>query len=118
MAQQESLIIDQGADYFVDFRFVNRNLGGYTARMQFRKNIDAPTPLLSASTQDGRLQLSVEGADSRIMLHLPNSLTTAIEFKGEELEMVWGIELVSPTGLVERPLYGTATLTKEVVRNG
>ncbi len=117
MAAQKDISIDQGTDYTVRFKLLNRDLPGYSARMQFRKDYDARVPLLEATTANGKLTIDIDYLPHSIVdLHLEPDDTSSIKFAGDSLDTVYDLELVSPAGDVERMVQGVATISREVTR--
>lgn len=109
------LYIEQGATYnqpivWKDSSGVAVNLTGYTARMQVRKTISATTPIITLTTENGRITLG--GANGTITLNITATDTAALEqFAG-----VYDLELQSYSGFVTRLLEGQVTVSKEVTR--
>lgn len=86
------------------------NLTGYSARMQCRKNRSAPTPIFTATTQNGKL--SISGSQGIITLSIPASETDLFDFSSA----VYDLEIESSGGIVTRLLEGAVTLSKSVTR--
>ena len=114
MAQYD-LVIDKGATLSRTFQWRDStgapvNLAGYTARMQVRKTLLAPTPDLDLTTENGGITLG--GADGTIMLYASDAVTAAVT----SASGVYDIELVSGGGFVTRLLEGQVVFTPEVTR--
>lgn len=106
---------DQGAtlDRTLTWRDSNNalvNLSGYTARMQLRTTIDAPTAAVTLTTENGKITLG--GSAGTIRLQMTAAETAAAAAGG----YVYDLELVSGGGVVTRLLQGTFVLRGEVTR--
>ena len=88
----------------------NVNLTGYTARMQLRTAANAATPVLEATTENGRITLG--GAAGTITLNLPATVTVALPAN----QYAYDLELVSGSGQVTRLIEGFTTVDAEVTR--
>lgn len=119
MAATLNLSVDQGTTYTHNFTVQNadgtvRDLTGYTARMNVRRNFDFGNILIDATTSNGKLSLTP--TQGIVTLELEPSDTSDIRFAGEALEGVYDLELVAPTGDVYRPLEGAFVINREVTR--
>lgn len=85
-----------------------RDLSTYTARMQIRRRITDTTPLLSLTTENGRITLNSSG---EISLGLDAATTAALTDGG-----VYDLEIESAAGVVERVIEGNFILSLEVTR--
>lgn len=109
--------IPQGAD--ISFSVVLKVAGvpvditGCSAVMMLRRDFDKP-PVLTLSTANSGLVIT--GNLGQIGVIFEHADTSAVRFPGEELELVYDIELTWPSTLVDRVLQGVITLTKEVTR--
>lgn len=86
------------------------NLTGYTARMMIRADFDDVSPLVTLTTENGRIALG--GALGTIDLTISAAVTAALTDWGKgfyDLELVDG-------GNVKRLLAGHAVLSKEATR--
>lgn len=115
MAGKYDILIEQGADYVMTFRWrdpvgVPIDLTGYTARMQFRKTKPDTAILLSATTENFYIVLG--GALGTVNLAIPNAITAAFTF----VRAVYDMELISPAGVVTRWLEGGVEVSQEVTR--
>lgn len=114
-AGSHNLTVDQGTDWAETFTLRSKATGepidltGYAARMQVRRDYDASAVMVELTTANGRIVLG--GEDGTIALSLTASTTAGITRSG-----VYDIELVSPGGLVSRPLRGDFVLRREVTR--
>jgi hypothetical protein len=84
-------------------------LTNHTARMQVRRTIESTTPLITLTTENGRITLN--GADGLINLSISAADTAALTSSG-----VYDLEIISSSGLVSRVIQGTFTLSPEVTR--
>ena len=84
-------------------------LTNHTARMQVRRTIESATPLITLTTENGRISLN--GASGLINLSISAVDTAAITSSG-----VYDLEIISSNGLVSRVIQGTFTLSPEVTR--
>ena len=90
------------------------DLTGYTARMQIRRDIDSPTPMLSLTspTVGGNGITVQDGANNAISINITNTVTSSLTSSG-----VYDLEIIkTSTGFVSRLLQGTVTLSREVTR--
>lgn len=87
------------------------NLTGCTARLQLRvRDSDPDPPLLELTSQNGGITLG--GAAGTVAVVITPAQSSALAFKtaNYDLEIVW------PSGRVDRFLQGTITLDTEVTR--
>lgn len=110
-----SFKIEQGATFYQPLVWKDGdgdvvNLTGYTARMQVRKTLKADTPILTLTTEDGRITLG--GALGTILLEV--SATDTAELTA--CCGVYDLELQSIDGNVVRLLEGEIEISKEVTR--
>jgi tRNA threonylcarbamoyladenosine modification (KEOPS) complex Pcc1 subunit len=84
-------------------------LTDHTARMQVRRTIESTTPLITLTTENGRI--SINGASGLINLSISAEDTAALTSSG-----VYDLEIISSGGLVSRVIQGTFTLSPEVTR--
>ena len=113
----ENLVIPQGTDYFKNYIIYNNNttlqdLSLYSAQAMFRVGYDGPV-LLTLTTVDG--SIAINTLTSTVTLNFWNALTSALVFKGKELELKYDVELIGPT-LTTRIAQGTALITREITR--
>lgn len=109
------LTIEQGATFRLlltwrDEGGALRDLTGYTARMQIRREAADDTVLLALTTENGGISLG--GAAGTIALLATSDQTAALGFESG----VYDLELEDGSGEVTRLLSGTATLSAEVTR--
>jgi len=90
------------------------NLTGYTARMQIRRTIDSPDPMLSLTspTVNGNGITVMDGANNAISININDATTSTIPSSG-----LYDLEIIkTSTGQVSRLIQGTVTLSQEVTR--
>ena len=85
------------------------SLLNHTARMQVRRTVDSATPLITLTTENGRIFIS--GNEGLITLVISATDTAALTSSG-----VYDLEIISASGLVSRVIQGTFTLSPEVTR--
>lgn len=86
------------------------DLTGFTARMQVRSTITAPTTLVELTTENDGITLG--GVTGEILLTQEADDTAAYSW----VTGVYDLELVSAAGKVTRLLKGTITVDPEVTR--
>lgn len=84
-------------------------LANHTARMQVRRTIESETPLISLTTENGRI--AINSAAGLITLSISAADTAALTSSG-----VYDLEIITSGGLVSRVIQGTFTLSLEVTR--
>ena len=84
-------------------------LTNHTARMQVRRTIESTTPLITLTTENGRITLN--GAAGLISLSISAADTADLTSSG-----VYDLEIISSGGLVSRVIQGTFNLSLEVTR--
>ena len=87
------------------------DLSGYTARAQVRESVSSPTVLAEWTTQNGRLAIT-NGTQGEITWLISATETAGYTWP----EGVWDLELVAPSGEVERLLEGRIVVSPEVTR--
>lgn len=102
--------IEQGATWKPILTLRDTDLTGYTARMQFRADIDADDVLLELTT--GNSRITIDGPAGQITLQLTDVETAAIDW----CEGVYDLELIAPGGDVQRLLKGPVEVEQEVTR--
>lgn len=85
------------------------NLTGYTARMQVRQSHTSDEIITSLSTDSG---MTINGVDGEIQI-LINANDTSAFADGDH---VYDLEIISPSGEVNRLLQGRFNVTPEVTR--
>ncbi len=117
-AAKLDLLIEQGATW-THTLIINQgsgeaappaNLTGYTARMQIRAEVESASALIDLTIANGRIVITP--AEGKIALTISAADTAALDFDVG----VYDLELVSPTGHVDRVVQGKVTLSREVTR--
>jgi len=96
--------------------FVNYNLAGHTARMHIRRTVDSATPMISLTTENGRISINPFVGDSptrnnEIFLTISAADTATLTMSG-----VYDLEIVSSGDVVSKVVRGDVTLIPEVTR--
>ena len=84
-------------------------LTNHTARMQVRRTLESTTPLITLTTENGRI--SISGDSGFITLTISAADTAALTSNG-----VYDLEIIAANGIVSRVIKGTFTLSLEVTR--
>lgn len=117
---KKNLRIIQGATFSSKFRW---NLGdtkenatpvdltGCKARMHIREYLDAPEPLVTLTTENGRITLG--GATGEIEVDFTDEITAGFNW----VKGVYDLEIEFADGRVRRFMEGKVTLSREVTRN-
>jgi hypothetical protein len=90
-----------------DFDDTVRNLSGFTARMQVRKDLTASSALIELTTENGRIQITP--STGTLSLTISAADTAALQFSG-----IYDLELIGSTAIVERLLQGNFNLDANV----
>lgn len=96
--------------FFADGNKNVTNLGGYTARMQIREAIDAVDVLLELTTENDRI--IIDAARGLVTLYISDEDTALLDVGSFKYDL----ELVTASGRVYGPLYGTFKVKAEVTR--
>jgi hypothetical protein len=91
--------------------FIPFDLTGYSASMQIRRTIDSPTPQITLTDSNGRIEIQSASVANAIRLTLSPEETALVETDG-----VYDIEIEDNSGVVSRILKGTVTLSRQVTR--
>ena len=96
--------------------FENYDLSGHTARMQIRSTIDSTTPMITLTTENGRIDINPNVNDdatrnNEILLLVSAADTSALQTSG-----IYDLELISAGGVVSRLIRGDVVLIPEVTR--
>lgn len=96
--------------------FENFDLSGFTARMHIRRTVDSATPMITLTTENGRILINpdVVAAPTRnneIELSITAADTSTITSSG-----VYDLEIISAGGIVSKVIRGDVTLVPEVTR--
>jgi hypothetical protein len=114
MAVAYNVVIDQGADWFLNVTYDNPdgtpvNLTGYTAALQLRSLPTDPVSVLSLSTGSG---ITITGATGLVAIRATATQTRAID----EGIYYYDLEITSASGVVTRLIQGQADVSPEVTR--
>ena len=109
--EQPDLVTDPTGQTFENF-----DLSGFTARMDVRRTIDTATPMITLTTENGRIAInpSIAGNATRnneISLSITAADTATITTSG-----VYDLEIISAGGTVSKVIRGDVTLIPEVTR--
>lgn len=117
----KDLQIEQGASVIIPYN-VTRNgasfgMPSFDLRLQVRKTYSNPTVLINCTLPNGKL-VWVDQAAGKFELRLDPEDTINIKFPvgDDELECVYDLELISPTGIVYKGCKGTLVIYREVTR--
>lgn len=115
MAQVHNISIDQGSPFVQEFIVKNpdnsnKNLSGYTARMQFRTAYSSSTVYLDATTVNGMLLIDVP--TSKCTINLTAVDTANLSFSS----YVYDIEIVDSNNIPTRMVQGTVKINPEVTK--
>ena len=96
--------------------FENYSLAGHTARMHIRRTIDTATPMITLTTENGRIAINPNIAgnatrNNEISLSIAAADTATITTSG-----VYDLEIISAGGIVSKVIRGDVTLIPEVTR--
>ena len=99
--------------------FENFDLSGFTARMHIRRTIDSETPMITLTTENGRIAINPNIAgtptkNNEIALSITAADTTAISTTSTS--GVYDLEIISAGGTVSKVIRGDVTLIPEVTR--
>jgi len=97
-----SIVVKDGDGNLFDF-------SGYSARMQIRSEVDATDVMVELTTENGRIALG--GAAGTIVLTIDADVTATMRYDG-----VYDLEIVNPSGAINRLLKGMVRLDYEVTR--
>jgi len=87
-----------------------KDLTGYTARMQARHVVDAVSPFINLTTENGGITLG--GTQGTVSLLMSAAQTSAITHHAG----VYDLELMDADGVVCRLLQGNVLINREVTR--
>lgn len=85
------------------------DLTDHTARMQVRRTMESSTPLITLTTENGRI--TIDGDDGKITLSISAADTADLTSSG-----VYDLEIIDNSGNVSRVVQGSFTLSQEVTR--
>ena len=116
MAVVYNTVIDQGADWYINFTYQNPagtpvNITGYTAALQVRTSPLAKTYVLSLTNGSG---ITITGATGLIAVHAAASQTNAIT----NGKYTYDLEISSPASpaIVTRLVQGTIEVSPQTTR--
>jgi hypothetical protein len=89
-------------------------LGGYTARMQVRRHVDAEDVLLELTTGNGRITLGP--GDGEILLEIEAAATADLPATQFDRKWRYDLEMVPAGGQVRRLAMGKFVVSLEVTR--
>lgn len=96
--------------------FMNYSLESHTARMHIRRTIDSSTPMISLTTENGRITINPNIAADSTRNNELSLLITAGDTAVLTTSGVYDLEIISVTGAVSKVVRGTVTLISEVTR--
>jgi hypothetical protein len=108
-------IIDQGADWYINFTYENPNgtpinLTSYTAALQVRTSPMAKTAVLTLTTANGGIVITpLQGL---VACHATSAQTEVIPYG----KYSYDLEITSPYNEVTRLIQGTIQLSPETTR--
>lgn len=108
------ILCEQGATFQRVFTWKDKvgelvPLAGYTARMQVRRFVTDTAPVISLTTENGRISLPSAG---KIHVTLDAATTAGLQ----KMDAVYDLELISSAGVVTRLLRGKFIVDPEVTR--
>lgn len=114
MADTFNTVIDQGADWFINFQWVQPdgtpvNITNYTASLQVRTSPLAKTAVLTLTTDSG---LTITGNTGTIAAHATAAQTNVIT----NGKYAYDLEITSPQGIVTRLVQGTIEVSPQTTR--
>ena len=116
MAVTYNTVIDQGADWFINFTYKQPNgspvnITGYTAALQIRTSPLARTAVLTLTSPSSGI--TITGASGLLECHA-TAAQTALIVNGK---YTYDIEITAPvTGVVTRLVQGTVEVSPQVTR--
>jgi hypothetical protein len=107
--------LPQGSDFDIQIDYqtpdlATLNLTGYTGKLQVRKNYDGPV-LLELTSASG--DIVFDSVAPNIVLRFRASVTSAMTVYED---MIYDLEIISPTGLTTRVIKGSFSLDREVTQ--
>lgn len=115
MAAVHNLTIDQGSPFVQPFLIKNpdnsnKDLSGFTARMQFRVSVGNGYVYMDATTLNGKLLIDVPS--STVTINLSDEDTAGLYYSN----YVYDIEIVDALGEPTRITQGNVFISSEVTR--
>lgn len=96
--------------------FENFDLSGFTARMHIRRTIDTATPMITLTTENGRIAINPNIAGAPTRNNEISLMITAVDTAGITTSGVYDLEIISAGGTVSKVIRGDVTLIPEVTR--
>jgi hypothetical protein len=133
MATQKEMVVDQGStheEYYIIQQltdptlpfnqttnpYIALNLTGYTIAMMVRATYDSASPVITATTTNGKITVPNAGSGQLLVTLIPTD-TSIITFKGDSASYVYDIEITkTATGKVTRIVQGSFTISREATR--
>ena len=114
MASTYNTVVDQGADWYVNFTYKDPsgtaiNLTGYTAALQVRTSPLAKTTVLSLAVGSG---ITITAVNGLIAVHATATQTGNIA----PGLYAYDLEITSNSGIVTRLVQGTIQISAQVTR--
>lgn len=117
-----NLFIEQGATFtrLIEIEYPDPSdvtimlpydLSGFSASMQIRRTIDSPTPQITLTSSNGRIEMQPADIQNALKLQLTPDETSSLTSDG-----VYDIEIQDATGKIQRILRGEVKLSLEVTR--
>ena len=96
--------------------FMNYSLAAHTARMQIRRTIDSATPMISLTTENGRLTINPNIVANSANNNEIAMLVSAADTATLTTSGVYDLEIINTNGVVSKIIRGNVTLISEVTR--
>ena len=109
--EQPDLVADPTGQTFENF-----DLSGFTARMHIRRTIDTATPMITLTTENGRIAINPNIAGAPTRNNEISLMITAVDTAGITTSGVYDLEIISAGGTVSKVIRGDVTLIPEVTR--
>lgn len=105
--------IDQGADWFQNFQYLDSNLApvpltGFTAELQMRSNASDPLPAMSLTNANGGIVITP--ATGFIACHALASITAPLSAGFYQYDLI----ITSGSGIVTRLVYGRLQVSSRI----
>ena len=118
MAVAYNVIIDQGADWFLNVYYDDPsgtpiNITGYSAALQVRSLPSSTVSVLTLDTEDGGIEIT--GSEGLVAIHATAEQTGAI-ISGDYYYDLEITSPASPTAVVTRLIQGQAIVSAQVTR--
>ncbi len=109
--EQPNLVVDPTGQTFENF-----SLAGFTARMHIRRTIDSASPMITLTTENGRIAINPNIAATSSRNNEISLLITATDTATITTSGVYDLEIISASGTVSKVVRGDVTLIPEVTR--